>query len=312
MRAVEVKLRTEVVEGEMAGRSGILPAEFEFDGEYGSQDVSTVLPPMFAIGTREIDTLDADTITDALDTSPAITLAPMPSAEATNPGVRVEDVAAISHDLKSPLATIALEVSVIQESLPARSSPDVRRSLARIERNVAFIDHMVHDLLDLASIDARRFQIRRAPTDIGILLVELVERIVATRDRERLYLDVPGPIVVLADAPRIERVVTNLIHNAFKYAPRGSPVIVRMREREQHVRISVVDHGPGLTPEESRYVFDKFRRTRSAESCEGTGLGLYVSRKIIEAHGGRIGVDSVIGSGSSFYFELPLTAGLRA
>ncbi len=255
-----------------------------------------------AMGTQEIVPVDLE----ALEMSRRAPIAD----EAAVGGVRIEDVAAITHDLRCPLSTIALEVSVIQESLSERSASEVRRSLTRIERNIEFIDRMIHDLLDLASIDSRRLELRREPVDLGVMILDLVERIVATRERERLYLDLPDAehaVVAYADGPRIERVVCNLLQNALKYAPRGSPLVVRVENTERYARVSVTDRGPGLSVEEARYVFDKYRRAPSAASREGSGLGLYVSRKLVEAHGGHIGVSSAVGKGSSFYFELPLT-----
>ncbi len=273
--------------------------DFELELELDGHDTQSLV---LAMGTQEIEPVDAELI----ETSACV----LTSDEGGVAAVRIEDVAAITHDLRSPLSTIALEVAVIQESLPERSSSEVRRSLTRIERNIEFIDRMIHDLLDLASIDSRRFQLRRAPVDLGAMILDLVERIVATRDRERLYLDLPDAahaLVVYADGPRIERVICNFIQNALKYAPRGSPLLVRLDHTPKYARVSVVDRGPGLSVEEARYVFDKCRRAPSASRCEGSGLGLYVSRKLIEAHDGRIGVSSAVGEGSSFYFDLPLT-----
>lgn len=275
---------------------------FDFDFNYEHEPVPTQPerePPIFADGTGELNLVDLRTTLavggDEGDPPPC----------SKHHVLLVEDVATIAHDLKSPLATIALEVSTIQESLTEPGTFDVRRSLARVERNITCIDHMVGDLLDLASIDAKQLRIRRVPLDLTVLIVELVDRVIADRDRERIHLDVGASIMLLADGRRIERVVTNLVQNAFKYAPRRSPVTVRLEALGDRARVSVIDAGPGLTPEEARFVFDKFRRTRAAGLAEGTGLGLYVSSKIIEEHGGRIGVASGVGKGAGFYFDLP-------
>ena len=271
-------------------------------------EMSTQRTPVLAMGTQEIESIEPETF-DELDNGVAGTRPGIRTE--THPGVRIEDIASISHDLKCPLATIALEVTVIQETLPSQSSNDVRRSLSRIERNIAFIDYMIHDLLDLASIDARRFEIRRASVDLGQLIVDVVERVVATRDRDRIFLDVPSraqALRVMADGSRIERVICNLIQNAIKYAPRTTPIAIRLEEVRGRALVSVTDAGPGIAPDEARNVFKKFNRARTAYSFEGSGLGLYISRKIVEAHGGQIGVESAIGKGSRFHFELPINA----
>jgi signal transduction histidine kinase len=221
--------------------------------------------------------------------------------------IRDEDVAALGHDLRGPLSVISLEIAMLGERLEAASSNETASSLARIGRNLAFVDHMLHDLLDLASIDAARFRIVREPTELVGRVVDVVERMVPTRDRERVSVEAPPRVTVLADARRIERVICNFLHNALKYAPPRSPISVHVEVVGSRARVSVVDQGPGLAPDEARRVFDKFRRARSAQTHDGAGLGLYVSRKIIEAHGGQIGVQSSLGNGSRFFFELGLT-----
>jgi signal transduction histidine kinase len=120
-----------------------------------------------------------------------------------------------------------------------------------------------------------------------------------------MFLEGSDSITVVVDDMRIQRVVANLVQNALKYSPASSGIVVRLERDEACARVSVIDAGPGISPAEATYVFDKYKRAKSARAQEGTGLGLYVSRKIVEAHGGRIGVDSVRGAGSRFYFELP-------
>lgn len=220
--------------------------------------------------------------------------------------LRDDDVATLSHDLKNPLSMIALDLCMLQERLPAFASSELRRTLARIGQNVAFIDRLVHDLLDLSLIDAARLEITAVPLELSSLVEEVIERATSARDRTRVRVEVGEPVIVLGDGARLERVIANLLGNALKYSPRGSQVVVRLAIAAQTVRVSVIDHGPGLDPAEASTVFEKFRRASSARGREGAGLGLFVSHQIVAAHGGRIGVDSVVGEGSCFYFELPM------
>ncbi len=221
-----------------------------------------------------------------------------------------DDVATISHDLKNPLSIITLDVGVLQERLAGSASGELRRALARIEQNVAFINRLIHDLLDLSALGAAHFSMTMEPTDLGRLVASVVGRATTPAERERIYLDVPGPIIVMADAARVERVIENLLLNALKYAPSPTPIGVRVDLGDDHACVSVIDEGPGIAPPDQRLVFEKFRRGRASRRREGTGLGLYVCRKIVEAHGGRIGVDSELGKGSRFFFELPLLRGV--
>lgn len=220
--------------------------------------------------------------------------------------LRDEDVVAIEHDLRGPLAVVALEVAMLEDKLPIPARPEARRSLTRIARNLAFLDRMLHDLLDLAAIDAAKLTIQWEPVELSGLVADVIERVVSSRDAPRVVVDTPGVLVVRGDGPRLERVICNLVQNALKYTPRASRIEVRVEQRDDYARVSVIDSGPGLPPDVARRVFERFTRSPSTSHHEGAGLGLFVSRKIIEAHGGRIGVDSVFGKGARFFFELPL------
>jgi signal transduction histidine kinase len=216
-----------------------------------------------------------------------------------------EDVAHIVHDLKNPLATIALELCLLDCRLAGMATEEAKRALLRITQNVEFMDRLVHDLLDLALIDSGHLEIHRRWTEIRSLLEDVLDRSVSSRDRGRVFLEASTPMTLAVDDMRIQRVVANLIQNALKYSPPSSGIVVRLEPKDEHACISVTDAGPGISPADAATVFEQFRRTSEARAKEGTGLGLYVSRKIVEAHGGRIGVDSVRGAGSRFYFELP-------
>jgi PAS domain S-box-containing protein len=220
--------------------------------------------------------------------------------------LRKETIEQVVHDLRNPLGTIGLETDLLEETA-AGVKVWITPALARIRRNVAFLERLAQDLLDASSMATRRFEIRRQPTELRSLLEQLVDRVVPTRDRPRVVLDTPSPLTLPIDAFRIERVVANLLQNALKYAPRDSKIVLRLDVDPDHGQVSVTDVGPGMTPAETSYVFDKYRRTPAACMYEGSGLGLYVCKQIIEAHGGTIGVDSVLGAGSRFFFELPVT-----
>lgn len=222
------------------------------------------------------------------------------------PGLLVEQVLQVAHDLKSPLQTIALEASILQHRLAAYEPIDAAPALDRIIANVEYLDRMLHDLLDACSPEQTRKTLALAPTDLRTLLEIVVERSVASRDRARVFIKAERSAVVVVDDLRIQRVVANLISNALKYSPLAGGVIVRLDVYKHRCIVSVVDAGAGVTPAEASYIFDKYRRTRSARISEGSGLGLYVSRQIVEAHGGRLDVECLRGAGSRFFFELPL------
>lgn len=222
------------------------------------------------------------------------------------PSAQEDDFAGLAHDLKGPLSTIAIEAATLQFALAGVGGKAVDDALARIARNVDFMDRLIADLLDVTLLEAGHFAIHTRTVELVGFLASVIERSVPTRERARILLAQHPPIAIPFDELRIARVVANLMGNAIKYAPRGSPIRIEVQRGDGIARVSVVDVGPGLTDTEARYVFDRYRRTRTAAARhDGSGLGLFVSRKIVEAHGGRIGV-SPAGTGSRFFFELPL------
>ncbi len=222
--------------------------------------------------------------------------------------VEDEDVAALAHDLKNPLTIIMLEAMQIEQRLGARVPEPVLRGLERISQNAAYIDRVVSDMLDMASADAGRLELRLERIDLTRLLREAVGRAVPTAERNRVRLEIRDVLFAEGDEMRIERVVSNLVHNALKYGGEFGPVTVRLDARGSFACVSVIDHGPGLTPDEACIVFDRYQRAPRNGNQQGYGLGLYTSRRIIEAHKGRIGHVNQATRGSRFFFELPAIA----
>lgn len=221
---------------------------------------------------------------------------------------RDEYVGYISHDLKNPLSVIVLQARVLARSLDRHGSAEEKRSVGVIAESAAFIDNLVRELLEMAYVESDQIEIHPEPVELAGFLESVLERAVSTSDRARVRLEITEPSTVSAEPSRIERVVANLMQNALKYSPPGSPIVVRLAAVDDRAVVSVIDRGPGIAPDERSYVFDKYKRASSARTTEGLGLGLYISRKIIEAHGGEIGVDSAPGQGASFFLRLPRIA----
>jgi signal transduction histidine kinase len=219
-----------------------------------------------------------------------------------------DEVASLAHDLKNPLTIITLEAMQIEQRLGLKITPAVQRGLERIAQNASYIDRLISDLLDTSSADAGKLDLRLDRIDLSRLLRDAVGRAVPTADRARVRLEIRDVLYVQGDEIRLERVVSNLVHNAFKYGGDFGTVTVRLDARGAYACVSVIDSGPGLSAEEARVVFERYRRTKRAATQQGYGLGLYTSRRIIEAHKGRIGIASQPGRGSRFFFELPAIA----
>lgn len=216
---------------------------------------------------------------------------------------READVASLVHDVRTPLTVIMIETQLLSNELGAEATPKARRGLQRIAQNAAYIERLVSDLLDLSAIEGNRFELRRERVDLARLIAETLERAVSSIDRPRVAVEIRDVLYADADPIRLERVIANLVGNALKFSP-GSPVTIRLDTRDDHACVAVIDWGPGLSAEQAASVFDRYERTREAHAHEGYGLGLYICRRIIDAHGGRIGVTSTPGTGSQFYFEL--------
>ena len=224
---------------------------------------------------------------------------------------RDEYLGYISHDLKNPLSIITLQARLLARKLADRDLDDERCIVETIAQGAAFIDRMVRDLLEMSYLEVQDVRIHKEPTELAAFLRSVLERTVSTSDHARVRLETRDAVTAWIDGTRLERVVANFVQNALKYAPPGSLILVRLEARDAKAVVSVIDNGPGLTAQEASFVFDKYRRTVSAEKRDGLGLGLYISQKIIEAHDGRIGVDAILGKGSTFFFEIPAARGAR-
>ncbi|GHG86111.1 ATP-binding protein [Comamonas sp. JC664] len=223
--------------------------------------------------------------------------------------LREEYVSLISHDLRNPLHTIGLRVGLLRRALHERQLEREEAMTESIQRSVNWMSTMIEELLEGSRLESQRETLRREPRDLVRFLDDVMERDVPPDARERFHLEVQGTLPpVWVDPARLERVVANLLSNAAKYSPGGEPITVRAQLQQGQVVVSIKDQGPGLTAEDAAHVFDKYYRTRKggAVDVKGLGLGLYICRLIIEAHGGRIWVESAPGQGSTFSFSLPV------
>jgi signal transduction histidine kinase len=216
------------------------------------------------------------------------------------------ELAQIVHDLKNPLSSIALETELLDARGVSCHGFDAGQAMARIRRNVRFLDRLIYDLVDVCTLSDGRFALRRTRCDLTTMIETVIDRVVPAADRHRVVLDAPYSVEALVDELRIERVVANLLDNALKYTPSTATIVVTVTREANSANVSVRDSGPGLSPADIALLFEPYRRGGSARGRSGTGLGLFVSKQIVEAHGGRIGVESVTGVGARFFFALPL------
>jgi signal transduction histidine kinase len=228
----------------------------------------------------------------------------MASALERQRAAQIAFLGGVAHDLRNPLSTVRMSV----ESIPPR--PEAARPLAILKRQVARLDRMIGDFLDMSSIESGRLELRLARRDARELVQNTVEQFQAISPGRHIELSLPGDEVALVcDGLRIEQVTANLVSNALKYSPADAPVRVSLERAGGEARLVVADHGLGIAEEDQRRLFEPFRRVGlSAESIPGVGRGLFIVRQIVEGHGGGLSLTSAPGRGSTFRVHLPLAA----
>jgi PAS domain S-box-containing protein len=215
-----------------------------------------------------------------------------------------EFIVMVTHDLKTPLTSIK---GLAQ--LMLRWEEYSRASLETIVSQSNHLDRLINDLLDVARMEAGRLDLQFEPVDLAQLAQLAVRQAQATTNRHLVRLEIAEqPIVHTWDGDRIRQILQNLLTNAIKYSPDGGEIVVRVEDEpgQGQARFSVCDRGLGIAPEEQPRLFDRFYRAEASQTAgEGLGLGLYISRSLVMAHGGLISVESQPGAGSTFTVTLP-------
>ncbi|WP_163991230.1 HAMP domain-containing sensor histidine kinase [Pyxidicoccus caerfyrddinensis] len=219
-------------------------------------------------------------------------------------------LAGVAHELRNPLSALKLSTALTGRSGAPMTPERMERTLALVGRQVERLDRMVGDLLDSTRIEAGKLELRPEVRDARELAREVVELYRSGDSGHVLQLSLSETsVLVRVDPARLEQVVHNLVSNALKYSPAGSRVDVAVRRVEEEAVLSVTDQGIGISEDEKRLLFAPFQRAGNArQRAPGVGLGLSVARRIVEAHGGRIEVESQPGTGSVFKVCLPLAA----
>jgi len=222
--------------------------------------------------------------------------------------LREEHLAVVAHDLRNPIQALLLGVG----SLMAHQEGGVTRaSVAQLQgmrRAIDRLSGMIQHLSDAALIGSGRVTLDLRPLALPAAIAALVESMRPTLGEHPVNIEVRGkPPPILGDRLRIDQIAANLLENACKYSPLGAPITVEIRCADDGgAWLAVTDQGPGVAPEDLPLLFDRFYQAKRArEQKTGLGLGLYITRGLVEAHGGRIRVDSVPGKGSTFQVWLP-------
>ena len=218
-------------------------------------------------------------------------------------------LANMSHELRTPLNAIIGFSEVLLERMFGEINSKQKEYLQDILSSGRHLLSLINDILDISKVEAGRMELQPAPTDLRFVLQNSVSlvRERATRQGISLDLDVDGTVgTIAADERRVKQILFNLLSNALKFTPAGGRVILTATGIGDAVRISVRDTGIGIKIEDQDRIFEEFQQAGPGKAVEGTVLGLALAKRFVEMHGGRIWVDSNVGTGSSFTFTLPI------
>ncbi|MCL5961499.1 MAG: ATP-binding protein [Chloroflexi bacterium] len=221
-----------------------------------------------------------------------------------------EFLSVASHELKSPLTSLKGFAQILHERVrPTQLYEEFRVPLQIIDSQVDKVVWLVNRLLDVSRVQMGRLEMKPQRINLAELVSKQVDQARVKSEKHQWVLDVQDDVVGYWDPGYIEQVVTNLLDNAIRYSPNGGEIRVSMRRADGKAYLSVADQGIGIAPEALSNLFKRYYRSEGAKriSAEGMGIGLYVTHAIVDAHGGRIWVDSEPGKGSTFSVELPLS-----
>lgn len=212
----------------------------------------------------------------------------------------------IVHDLRNPLMTINGNAYLLEHELGVTASADARKYLGEMRTSLSRLADMVSSVLDVNRMEAGEMPLNRDAVD----LVELVEAackpfMASVGDRQLRIERVFTSVQCFCDAELIQRVVSNLMTNALKYAPSRGEICITVSADASHVRVAFADTGPGIAKQDQKVIFEKYGQADSRRPRYSSGLGLAFCKLAVEAHGGQIGVESELGRGSRFWFSLP-------
>jgi signal transduction histidine kinase len=222
---------------------------------------------------------------------------------------RLDFIRVAAHELRTPLTSLKLGFDVLAQETRGSLNVEQQRSLDILSLSIERLSRLARNLLDLATMDADLLTMQMQPVELKPLLDEAITMFSSAISEKGLYcrVDTDGELRrVHADPSRLSQVLYNLLSNAVKYTETGGITVSARDSAGDLIEISVADTGSGIPPDRRESIFSGFIRARDADEKEGTGLGLSIAKAIVEAHGGRIWVQSNVGEGSAFYFTLPV------
>ncbi|MGH7857582.1 MAG: sensor histidine kinase [Candidatus Binatia bacterium] len=218
-----------------------------------------------------------------------------------------EIIATVSHEIRSPLTTIKGFTKTMIDRWDRLSDEAKLDMLRAVNADADRVTRLLTELLEISRLEAGKLGLHQTRMDVRELAEEVCSELAGRSEHHDVKLEGGGEIVVMGDREKLRQVLTNFIENALKYTE-GGAVRVTCEREGRWGRVAVKDSGQGIPARQLAGLFEKFARHEHAGAPSGTGLGLYISRGLIEAHGGEIGANSAAGAGSTFWFRVPLAA----
>lgn len=217
---------------------------------------------------------------------------------------REDLIAFVTHELRNPLSNIALSLNLVTDSIQENRTSETHEYLQKIQSNIKRLSSVVDELQDATRAGSGQLKIEKSGINLNELIDDAIGSVSLLSGRHTITKQTNGDLVVEADSHRILQVLTNFLSNAVKYSVEGEILINAAREDER-VIVSVTNHGEGIPPEKLDNIFTRYYRAENSMMAEGLGLGLFLSREIIHAHGGEVWVESEMNKKTTFYFSLP-------
>ncbi len=230
------------------------------------------------------------------------------SLEAQRELTRMQDdfISTVSHELRTPLGFIKGYVTTLLRDDTEWDETSQKDFLEIIDDEADRLRELIDNLLDSSRLESGTLSMTFEPARLGPVVRAMIQRVAGATPEIEVITEMPDDLPILEiDSTRIAQVLDNFLTNASKYAP-GAKVNIKVDADDKRVRVEVRDEGPGIPQEHLSHLFERFYRIPKSAATRGTGLGLYISRKIIDAHGGEIGVESIVGEGTIFFFTLPV------
>jgi len=228
--------------------------------------------------------------------------------------VREDLLSTVSHDMRTPLQAIKSNTYFISHLTPlAQREKELQKSVSSIDQSADLMERLLSDFLDADKIESGRLSLELKSVSVTDLISDSLVVVDPLAKEKHIQIEkhLPTePILLLCDRGKTTQVIFNLLGNAIKFSPKEGRITLEVNREKEIVRFSISDHGPGIPPKDLPLLFTRYGQTLQASRKKGTGLGLFIAKGFVEAHGWKIGVTSEVGKGSTFYFTLPLSASI--